>query len=241
MSADDLHAIRVYLETSPLLGLTATLLAYQAAHWLWRKGHMTPLLNPVLLSILMIGGVLLATGIDYRTYFNGAQFVHFLLGPATVALAIPLYRQIRLLLRSLTAVAVGLLVGAATAAASAMGLAWVLGASERTILSLGPKSATAPIAMAVSESIGGLPSLSAVMAILTGITGSVVAVWVLDAVRVRSEAARGLAIGTASHGIGTARAIQLGEVTGAFSGLAMGLTAITTTLLVPLLVGLMFR
>ena len=241
MSADDLHAIRVYLETSPLLGLTATLLAYQAAHWLWRKGHMTPLLNPVLLSILMIGGVLLATGIDYRTYFNGAQFVHFLLGPATVALAIPLYRQIRLLLRSLTAVAVGLLVGAATAAASAMGLAWALSASERTILSLGPKSATAPIAMAVSESIGGLPSLSAVMAILTGITGSVVAVWVLDAVRVRSEAARGLAIGTASHGIGTARAIQLGEVTGAFSGLAMGLTAITTTLLVPLLVGLMFR
>lgn len=241
MSADDLHAIRVYLETSPLLGLTATLLAYQAAHWLWRKGHMTPLLNPVLLSILMIGGVLLATGIDYRTYFNGAQFVHFLLGPATVALAIPLYRQIRLLLRSLTAVVVGLLVGAATAAASAMGLAWVLGASERTILSLGPKSATAPIAMAVSESIGGLPSLSAVMAILTGITGSVVAVWVLDAVRVRNEAARGLAIGTASHGIGTARAIQLGEVTGAFSGLAMGLTAITTTLLVPLLVGLMFR
>jgi len=147
---------------------------------------MTPLLNPVLLSILMIGGVLLATGIDYRTYFNGAQFVHFLLGPATVALAIPLYRQIRLLLRSLTAVVVGLLVGAATAAASAMGLAWVLGASERTILSLGPKSATAPIAMAVSESIGGLPSLSAVMAILTGITGSVVAVWVLDAVRVRN-------------------------------------------------------
>ena len=241
MMPNDLQAIWVYLETSPLLGLTATLLAYQAAHWLWRKGHMTPLLNPVLLSILMIGGFLMAAGIEYRTYFNGAQFVHFLLGPATVALAIPLYRQIRLLLRSLTAVVVGLLVGAATAAASAMGLAWALGASERTILSLGPKSATAPIAMAVSESIGGLPSLSAVMAILTGITGSVVAVWVLDAVRVRNEAARGLAIGTASHGIGTARAIQLGEVTGAFSGLAMGLTAITTTLLVPLLVGLMFR
>lgn len=241
MMPGDLQAIWVYLETSPLLGLTATLLAYQAAHWLWRKGHMTPLLNPVLLSILMIGGFLMAAGIDYRTYFNGAQFVHFLLGPATVALAIPLYRQIRLLLRSLTAVLVGLLVGATTAAASAMGLAWALGASERTILSLGPKSATAPIAMAVSESIGGLPSLSAVMAILTGITGSVVAVWVLDAVRVRNEAARGLAIGTASHGIGTARAIQLGEVTGAFSGLAMGLTAITTTLLVPLLVGLMFR
>ena len=236
----DLQAIWVYLETSPLLGLTATLLAYQAAHWLWRKAGMTPLLNPVLVSILLIAGFLMLTGIEYRTYFDGAQFVHFLLGPATVALAIPLYRQTRLLMRSLTAVAVGLLTGATVAAASAMGLAWALGATERTVLSLAPKSATAPIAMAVSESIGGVPSLTAVLAILTGITGSVIAVWVLDAVKVRNEAARGLAIGTAAHGIGTARAIQLGEVTGAFSGLAMGLTALATTALVPLLVTLFF-
>lgn len=236
----DLQSIWVYLETSPLLGLTATLLAYQAAHWLWRKGHMTPLLNPVLISITLIAGFLMLTGIEYRTYFNGAQFVHFLLGPATVALAIPLYRQMRLLMRSATAVAAGLVAGATTAAASAMAVAWLLGASERTIRSLAPKSATAPIAMAVSESIGGLPSLSAVMAILTGITGSVIAVWILDAVKVRNEAARGLAIGTAAHGIGTARAIQLGEVTGAFSGLAMGLTALLTTIVVPLLVGLVF-
>ncbi len=236
----DLQAIWVYLETSPLLGLTATLLAYQAAHWLWRKAKMTPLLNPVLVSILLIAGFLMLTGVEYRTYFDGAQFVHFLLGPATVALAIPLYRQTRLLMRSLTAVAVGLLTGATVAAASAMGLAWALGATERTVLSLAPKSATAPIAMAVSESIGGVPSLTAVLAILTGITGSVIAVWVLDAVKVRNEAARGLAIGTAAHGIGTARAIQLGEVTGAFSGLAMGLTALATTALVPLLVTLFF-
>lgn len=234
----DLQSIWVYLETSPLLGLTATLLAYQAAHWLWRKGHMTPLLNPVLISIVLIAGFLMLTGVEYRTYFNGAQFVHFLLGPATVALAIPLYRQLRVLLSSVTAVLVGLAVGATVAAASAMGVAWLLGASERTIRSLAPKSATAPIAMAVSDSIGGLPSLSAVIAILTGIIGSTIAVWVLDAVRVRNEAARGLAMGTAAHGIGTARAIQLGEVTGAFSGLAMGLTALATTIVVPLLVKL---
>jgi predicted murein hydrolase (TIGR00659 family) len=236
----DLQSVWVYLETSPLLGLTATLLAYQAAHWIWRRGHMTPLLNPVLISIVLIAGFLMLTGIEYRTYFNGAQFVHFLLGPATVALAIPLYRQMRLLLRSATAVLVGLSAGAVTAAASAMGLAWLLGASERTIRSLAPKSATSPIAMAVSEGIGGLPSLTAVLAILTGITGSIIAVWVLDAVRVKNEAARGLAMGTAAHGIGTARAIQLGEVTGAFSGLAMGLTALATTLVVPLLVRLFF-
>jgi predicted murein hydrolase (TIGR00659 family) len=236
--SSDLQSIWTYLETSPLLGLTATLLAYQAAHWLWRRAHMTPLLNPVLVSITLIAGFLMLSGIEYRTYFNGAQFVHFLLGPATVALAIPLYRQLRLLLRSATAVLVGLLVGATTAAASAMAIAWVLGASEQTIRSLAPKSATSPIAMAVSEGIGGIPSLTAVLAILTGITGSVIASWVLDAARVRNEAARGLAIGTASHGIGTARALQMGEVTGAFSGLAMGLTAVATTILVPLLVRL---
>ncbi|HTH16467.1 MAG TPA: LrgB family protein [Magnetospirillum sp.] len=237
---DDLQSIWIYLEASPLLGLTATLLAYQAAHWLWRKGRMTPLLNPVLVSILLIAGFLMLTGIEYRTYFNGAQFVHFLLGPATVALAIPLYRQLRLLLQSVTAVLVGLVAGVVSAAASAMGVAWALGASELTIRSLAPKSVTSPIAMAISEGIGGLPSLTAVLAILTGITGSVIAVWVLDAARVKNEAARGLAMGTASHGIGTARAIQLGEVTGAFSGLGMGLAAIATTLVVPLLVRLVY-
>lgn len=235
----DLQSVWVFLETSPLLGLTATLLAYQAAHWVWRKGHMNPLLNPVLISITLIAGFLMLTGIDYRTYFNGAQFVHFLLGPATVALAIPLYRQMRLLLRSTAAVLVGMLAGAVTAATTAMGLAWALGASEQTIRSLAPKSVTSPIAMAVSENIGGLPSLTAVLVILTGITGSVVAVWVLDAVKVRNEAARGLAIGTAAHGIGTARALQLGEITGAFSGLAMGLTALATTIVVPVLVRLL--
>lgn len=238
--SNDLQSIWVYLETSPLLGLTATLLAYQAAHWLWRRAHMTPLLNPVLVSIVLIAGFLTATGIEYRTYFNGAQFVHFLLGPATVALALPLYRQLRLLLQSMTAVLVGLLAGAIAAAASAMGIAWMLGASEVTIRSLAPKSVSSPIAMAISEGIGGLPSLTAVFVILTGITGSVLSVWVLDALKVKNEAARGLAIGTAAHGIGTARAIQLGEVTGAFSGLGMGLAAIATTLVVPLLVRLVY-
>lgn len=232
----DLHAVWVYLAASPLLGLTATLLAYQAAHWLWLRARMTPLLNPVLVSVTLIGGLLTASGVDYRTYFDGAQFVHFLLGPATVALAVPLYRQMRLLMRSAGAILAGLLSGAVTAALSAMGLAWMLGASEQTIRSLAPKSVTAPIAMGISESVGGLPSLTAVMAILTGIIGSAAGVWILDRLKISDERARGLALGTASHGIGTARALQLGEVTGAFSGLAMGLTGLASAILVPLLV-----
>lgn len=237
---DGLKSIWVYLEASPLLGLTATVLAYQASHWLWRRAHMTPLLNPVLVSILLIAGFLTLAGVEYQTYFDGAQFVHFLLGPATVALAIPLYRQLRLLLQSFTAVVAGLLVGAVTAASTAMIIAWALGASERTVLSMAPKSATSPVAMAVSEAIGGLPSLTAVMTILTGIVGSIVGAWVLDRLKIKSEAARGLALGTASHGIGTARAIQMGEIPGAFSALGMGMTAITTTLVVPLLIHFVF-
>ena len=230
----------VYLQTTPLFWLTATLAAFLIADALAKAAHRHPLVNPVAIAIAILGIMLKATGADYQTYFNGAQFVHFLLGPATVALAIPLYRQLRLLLQSVTAVLVGLVAGVVSAAASAMGVAWALGASELTIRSLAPKSVTSPIAMAISEGIGGLPSLTAVLAILTGITGSVIAVWVLDAARVKNEAARGLAMGTASHGIGTARAIQLGEVTGAFSGLGMGLAAIATTLVVPLLVRLVY-
>jgi len=232
----DLDAIWVYLTTSPLTGLVATLLAYQGAHWLWRRAHMNPLLNPVMVSVATIGTVLMVTGIPYRTYFDGAQFVHFLLGPATVALAIPLYRQVRVLMRSALAVAVALVTGSVIAILSAMGIAWALGASDAIIRSLAPKSATAPIAMALSDAIGGISSLTAGLAVLTGITGSVIGAWVLDRLKVRDERARGLAMGTASHGIGTARALQMGETTGAFSGLAMGLNGVATALLVPLVV-----
>jgi predicted murein hydrolase (TIGR00659 family) len=232
----DLQAIWVYLAASPLLGLTATLVAYQAAHWLWRKAKMTPLLNPVLVSITLIAGFLSAIGVEYRTYFDGAQFVHFLLGPAIVALAIPLYRQTRLLARAAGAILAGLLAGVTVAALSAVGLAWALGASDQTIRSMAPKSVTAPVAMGISESIGGLPSLTAVMVVLTGIIGSVIGAWLLDKLKVTDERARGLALGTAAHAIGTARALQLSEVTGAFAGLAIGLAGLASAFVVPPLV-----
>lgn len=232
----DLDALWVYLSASPLMGLTATLLAYQAALWLWQKGGRTPLLNPVLLSIIAIAGFLTVTGIDYRRYFEGAQFVHFLLGPATVALALPLYRQLGALKQSLLGVVVALGIGSLTAALTAIGIAWALGAGRDTLLSLAPKSVTAPIAMGIADQIGGQPSLTAVLVILTGITGAVAGTWVLDLVRVRDQKARGFAIGLASHGIGTARALQINEVAGAFSGLAMGLNGVATAVLVPLLV-----
>ena len=224
----------VYLATSPLLWLTATLVAYQAATWLWGRCRMNPLLNPVLVSVVLLIGLLWLTGTDYRTYFDGAQFVHFLLGPATVALAVPLYRQIQAVRRSALAIAVALLTGSFTAAASAMAIAWLLGASHDIVLSLAPKSVTTPIAMGIAEAIGGIPSLTVAMVMLTGITGAVMGPGLLGLLKVKDPRAQGLALGVASHGVGTARALQSSELAGAFASLAMGLNGFATAVALPL-------
>ncbi|MFD2093432.1 LrgB family protein [Blastococcus deserti] len=231
----DLYSIWVYLAETPLVGLTLTLASYVAGSWLHRLSGSRAILNPVLLAVTMTSVVLAVTGIDYRTYFEGAQFVHFLLGPATVALAVPLYRQLpqlrRLALPLLAAVGVGSL----TAIVTAIAIPAALGAADQTLVSLAPKSATAPVAMGVSELLGGAPSLTAVFTILTGITGAVCGGAVLDLVRVRDHRARGLAIGVVAHGIGTAREMQVHPTSGAFAGLGLALNAVTTALLVPLL------
>lgn len=237
----ELQDIWVYLATSPLLGLTVTLVAYQAGLWLYERTGRHPLLNPVLLAVLALVALLRLTGTEYQTYFEGAQFVHFLLGPATVALAIPLYRQVSALRRSLAAILVAIVVGSLTAALSAVTIAWAMGASREVLLSLAPKSVTTPIAMGITEKLGGVPSLTAVFVILTGITGAMLGTWTLNAMRIRDWRARGLAVGVAAHGIGTARALQVNEVAGAFAGLAMGLNGVATAVLLPVVAELFLR
>ncbi|WP_417720991.1 LrgB family protein [Salipiger sp.] len=240
---DNLQTLRqtwVYLSASPLFHLTLTLVAFQAASWLFERGGRNPLLNPVLGAVLIVVAVLLVTGTGYGTYFEGAQFVHFLLGPATVSLAVPLYRQWDRVRSSALAVVVSLLCGSLTAILSAVGVAWLAGGSAGILASIAPKSVTAPVAMAIAETLGGVPSLTAVLVIVTGILGAMIGPRVLTLVGVRDWRARGLAIGTASHGIGTARALQVNETAGAFAGLAMGLNALATALLLPILWGLLF-
>jgi predicted murein hydrolase (TIGR00659 family) len=227
--------IWVYLSASPLLGLTITLLAYQGAFRLYRRSGCNPLANPVLIAVTVLVAFLTLTATSYETYFAGAQFVHFLLGPATVALAIPLYTQFRRVRAMLLPVVVGLLAGSLTAVLSAVFVGRLFGASPSTQLSLAPKSVTTPIAMGIAERIGGIPSLTAVLVIVTGIIGAVGARYVFDAMKLRDPAIRGFAIGVASHGIGTARAFQVNEQSGAFAALAMGLNGALTALLVPLL------
>ena len=231
----DLVRIFVYLAASPLFGLTVTLVVYQAATWVYRRAGQTALLHPVLLSVAVIGLLLFLTGVDYRTYFGGAQFIHFLLGPATVALAVPLYREVATIRRAVVPILVAVVLGSAIAIGSAVALAVALGASPQTVASLAPKSATAPVAMSLSEQLGGVPALTAALAVLTGITGAVAGPAVLRLARVRDVAAEGLGLGVASHGIGTARALQTDETAGAFAGVGFALNALATAVLVPLL------
>ncbi|HEY9040013.1 MAG TPA: LrgB family protein [Roseovarius sp.] len=237
---DSVKETWVYLSASPLFHLTLTMVAFQASTWLFQKGKRNPLLNPVLGAVILVVSVLLITKTDYATYFEGAQFVHFLLGPATVSLAIPLYRQWNKVRSSAVAIGISLLTGSLVAILTAVGVAWLLGASEQLLVSIAPKSATAPVAMAISEDLGGLPSLTAVLVIVSGILGAMIGPILLNLIGVKDWSARGLAVGTASHGIGTARALQVNETAGAFSGLAMGLNAVATALLVPILWTLLF-
>jgi predicted murein hydrolase (TIGR00659 family) len=229
-----LNTIWVYLAGSPLLWLTATLLAYRIAGWLYEKSGHSPLANPVAISVAILVAVLLLTGTPYATYFHGAQFVHLLLGPATVALAIPLYQQLEKLKRNWFALLAGVLAGAAVASASAMLIAWLLGASRISILSLASKSVTSPIAMGISEKIGGLPTLTVVMVMLTGVFGAGMAQYLFRWLKIRDDSTCGFALGVAAHGVGTARAFQLSEQMGAFAGLGMGMCGVLTAVLLPL-------
>ncbi len=234
-----LGEIWVYLARAPLLWLTLTVVAYVLAEALSRRARRSAAANPVLIAVALLLGVLVATGTPYDAYFEGAQFVHFLLGPATVALAVPLHRELRRARARAVPLTIALVAGSVTAVVTAVGVAWLMGGSRATLVSLAPKSTTTPVAMGIAEKLGGLPSLTAALVILTGILGAIAGPAVLRLARVRDPVATGFAMGVASHGIGTARAFQLGERQGAFSGLAMGLNAIATALVVPALLRLL--
>lgn len=238
MDESSLAAIWVYLSATPLLGLTMTLVAYSLAWRLYIFTNANPLLNPVVTAVGLLIVVLLLTDTSYEAYFEGGQFVHFLLGPATVALAIPLYRQFDKLKQLWLPVSVAVIAGVTIGALSSISIASILGASAQTQLSLAPKSVTAPVAMGISEQIGGLPSLTAVLVVVTGILGAVLGTKLLDLMRITDDSIKGIAMGLTAHGIGTARAFQVSPEMGAFSGLAMALSAFATAIILPWLLNL---
>lgn len=239
MPNPQLTEIWVYLAASPLLGLSITLAAYQMAYGIYKRGKSNPLLNPVAIAVGLLIILLSATRTSYFTYFEGAQFVHFLLGPATVSLAIPLYKQLTKLRRLWLPVALALVVGISSAALSAIATAALLGATPQTLLSLAPKSVTAPVAMGITEKVGGLPSLTAVLVVMTGIIGATIGTRVFKWLGIRDDSIRGIALGITSHGIGTARAFQVSPEMGAFAGLGMALSAFVSAALLPWLLQLL--
>jgi len=231
----------VYLSQTPLLWLTVTLLVYAATDAVSQATGRSPLANPVLHAIWIIGAFLWLTGTSYTTYFSGAQFVHFLLGPATVALAVPLYENRRQVIAAIVPMALALVVGCIVAIVSVMVLAQLAGLPETVVLSLASKSVTAGVAMGISESLNADPSLTAVAVVLTGVMGAIMVTPLMNALGIRDFRARGFAVGLASHGIGTARAFQVDAIAGVFAGIAMSLNALITAMLVPVAVTLLVK
>ena len=230
----------VYLATTPLLWLTLTVVIWVLADWLAQRSGRNPLVNPVMIAIALVAAILLATGTSYGTYFQGAQFIHFLLGPTTVAIAIPLYKNWPLVRRKALPLLAALIAGTATSILSAIAVGAALGLPRSVLVSLAPKSVTAPVAMSLSEHLGGIPALTAVLVVITGVLGAVMVTPLMNAMGVRDYAARGFAAGLSAHGIGTARAFVVDPVAGTFAGIAMGLSAIVASLLIPVIVRVLF-
>lgn len=215
-----------------ILSVAGTVAAFVLARRLHRRlGWM--LLHPVLVGIVAVILALEALGVSYATYDRGGRLLGFWLGPAVVALGVPLSRQVEAIRRNARAVLVSLLAGGAAGILSACGVAALLGASPEVVRSLAPRSVTTPIAIEIAERAGGLPALSAVVVILSGVFGAAVGPRLLRAAGVRGRTATGLALGAAAHGVGTARAVEEGEVEAAAAGVAIGLMGVVTAVLTP--------
>ena len=235
-----LYYIWIYLQAEPLFWLTLTIGSYLIADFIYRKSNLFPLLNPVALSVLLVSLILILFNIQYERYFDGAKFIHFLLGPATVSLAIPIYRKWDLIVSNSKAILISLILGSFFAIFITYVLSLQFKLQEELIFSLLPRSVTAPIAMGISEIIGGIPSLTAIITLITGVVGASLGVFVFDLMKLKKMEARGFSLGLASHGIGTARAMSRDKNAGVFAAVGMGLSGLITSIIVPLFLKIIF-
>ena len=214
---------------SAYFGVTVSLIGYGAGIML-KKKFKYAFLNPLLISIIFVIGVVLLCGVDYESYDNSAQYLSYLLTPATVCLAVPLYQQMTLLKKNLAAVACGILAGVLASLGSVLLLAFLFGLEHDVYVTLLPKSITTAIGMGVSEELGGLVTITVAVIIVTGVIGNVIGEAVCKLFRIYEPIAKGLALGTSSHAIGTAKALEMGEVEGAMSSLAIAVAGLLTVI-----------
>lgn len=226
------------LVASPLFGITLTLVVYLLAQHIYKRVNSV-WANPVLVSIVTIILLLKAAGVEYRDYAHGGDILLFLLGPSVVALAVPLYQRREEIWQRKRPILIGIFAGSLASILSACGLAWILGGSQEIILSLAPKSVTTPIAISIVEKIGGVAPLTAAIVVLTGCLGAVCGPEFCRRIGVTSPVATGLAVGTAAHGIGTARMFEVDRLAGAVAGLAIGLNGLMTTFLLSFMMAFM--
>ena len=219
---------------SPLFAITLVLAAYQLSLLLYRKSGQQPFLHPSIAGAVMVAAILALLDTDYASFNNSVGWLNFWLGPATVALAIPLYKQLHLIRGMALTLALTLIAGAAFACLCALVIAHMMGGSETTLLSLAAKSVTTPIAIGISESIGGVATITASAVILTGIVGIVAVNPIMRLCRINDDRIWGFSLGLAAHAIGTARAFERSPVAGAFSSLALCLTGTYSAIFIPL-------
>lgn len=222
-----------WLRSTPLLGVLLTLAAYRLGREVHALAGRHPVTQPVLIAVVLISGFLLATGVSYDEYSRGGDLIAFLLGPATVALAVPLHRQAHHLRRMLLPLVIAIPLGVAISISTGYWLVRWWGGSEELALTMAPKAATTPVSIVLSGDNGGIVALTAVLTIAVGIVSAVLGPALMTLARVRHPHARGVAMGAVSHGIGTSRSLADDPEEGAFAGLAMGLTAFTTAVLLP--------
>ncbi len=215
-----------------LFGILITLVAFQIGIYISKKIKL-PIFNPILIALALIISGLLIFDIDYEVYNNGGKIINSFLGPATVVLAVPLYKQLNLLKKNLVPILVGVIVGSTTSIVSVIILGKLLGVDKQLIISLIPKSVTTPIGVELSNSLGGIQSITIVAIVITGITGAVVATTINKYLKVKSKIAIGVGIGTSSHALGTTKAFEIGEAQGAMSSLSIGIAGLITVLIAP--------
>jgi putative effector of murein hydrolase len=230
----DIGAVWLPLASTPLLWIVVTLAAHLLATRLQRLCGGAAIANPVLIAIILVAATVLATGVPYATYFGGAQVINFLLGPATVALAVPLASNVRHIRNSLKGVSLALISGSLATTFSGVALVSALGGSRTVALSMAPKSATTPIAMAVSQQIGGAPALTAALAIAGGIFAAVVGRPLLALLHIDDRRTYGFAAGLAGSGAAAAQAATLGGLAAAFAALGLALNGVVTAIEAPL-------
>jgi predicted murein hydrolase (TIGR00659 family) len=240
-SAPPIAEIWVYLSGSPLLALVLTLAAYWLGITLYERSERNPVANPVLISVLIVATILGLLDIPYEKYFEGAQFVHFMLGTATVSLAIPIYKGWASLRGRVGVLMLALAAGGVASVAVALVLARLFGLDATLVGGLYAKSVTAPIAMGIAERVGVSPTLTAVYAVITGVLGAVLGRFVMDALRMRQWWQRGFALGVASHGIGTSRAFSVHPEAGTYASLGMGMHGVVGAVVIPTAVSWVVR